>query len=158
MSTIATGGGEYPPFISVRETTGKPRILIVEDEPTVADVTRALLERRGYAVVTAMDGLEALEAIRTSEFACIVLDLRMTVFDGEQLLDLIAFDHPAALQSIIVVSGYKERAEKLRGRVREVFVKPVVLGVLEAAVGRCISSVAGSPERPNLSVELGATT
>lgn len=146
MSMIASGGGEYPPFISVRETNVKPRVLVVEDDQAVADITRMILERHGYAVTMVNDGLGAIEAIRSSDFACIVLDLRMTVFDGEQLLDLIAFDKPGLLGSVIVVSGYRERAEKLRGKVREVFVKPVGRGLLEAAVARCVSSA--GPQAP----------
>lgn len=145
MSMIASGGGEYPACLCIRQTKTRPHVLIVEDDPAVAEVTRLVLERRGYAVVLADDGLGAIEAIRSNDFACIVLDLRMSVFDGEQLLDLIAFDKPGALGSVIVVSGYKERAEKLRGKVRDVFVKPLGRGVLEAAVAQCVGAAAGDP-------------
>lgn len=145
MSMIATGGGEYPPCLCVRLTKIKSRVLIVEDDVAIADVTRALLERRGYEVVVVGDGLEAVEAIRSNDFACIILDLRMSIFDGEQLLDLIAFDHPGLLESVIVVSGYRDRAEGLRGKVHDVFVKPVGRGLLEAAVARCVLSNPGKP-------------
>lgn len=47
------------------EVRGAPRILVVEDEPTVRDLARRLLERRGYRVHVAADASDALEVCRS---------------------------------------------------------------------------------------------
>ena len=53
------------------------RILIVEDESAIADVERAYLERDGYSVDIAPDGLKALEMFDKEEYDLLLLDIML---------------------------------------------------------------------------------
>jgi DNA-binding response OmpR family regulator len=58
------------------------RILVVDDDPTVSDVVRRYLERAGYDVVLAADGLAALDAYARAAPDLVVLDLMLPGLDG----------------------------------------------------------------------------
>ena len=141
---IISGGGEYPPSIPPAPSAGL-RVLVVEDDELLAAITRVNLERGGYTVTSAADGLDALEELQRAEFDCIVLDLRMKMFDGEQMIDVMAFDHPSMLKKIVIVTGFTARGEKLRDRVGDVLIKPVARGLLERTVG-VLAAVGRMPE------------
>jgi DNA-binding response OmpR family regulator len=57
-------------------------ILVVDDDPKIAQLVRAYLEREGFAVVTARDGLAALAAVDELRPRLIVLDLMLPELDG----------------------------------------------------------------------------
>jgi len=58
------------------------RLLLVEDEPEMAELLRKGLEEENHRVVLAADGREALELARTYDFDAIVLDVMLPVMDG----------------------------------------------------------------------------
>lgn len=60
-------------------------ILVVDDEPAIRNLERAILKSAGYRVVTAANGQEALEVIRDVEPSVIVLDMQMPQMDGREL-------------------------------------------------------------------------
>jgi CheY-like chemotaxis protein len=62
-------------------STGAP-ILVVDDDPDILDMLREALEGAGHRVVTARDGVEALERLRTGRPSLIFLDMRMPRMDG----------------------------------------------------------------------------
>jgi CheY-like chemotaxis protein len=67
------------------EMAGMPMrapILVVDDDPDILDMLREALEGAGHQVVTARDGLEALERLRTGRPSLILLDMRMPRMDG----------------------------------------------------------------------------
>ncbi len=59
------------------------RILVVDDDPDVLDVTSTLLEGEGYSVARACNGREALEALPQIRPHLVLLDLMMPVMDGQ---------------------------------------------------------------------------
>ena len=58
------------------------RILVVDDEPQIRRVLRATLTSKGYEVVDARTGEEALEALRDSRFNLVLLDINMPGIGG----------------------------------------------------------------------------
>jgi signal transduction histidine kinase/CheY-like chemotaxis protein len=131
---LAPRFGEIPGY----RTLGM--ILVVDDEPSIRNSAKLLLETMGYKVVTAGDGLEALQVFgdRQSEISAVLLDLTMPHMSGSE-----AFRELRALRPdlpILVTSGYSEeesvrdfhdsdlagfiqkpyRASQLRARLREV--------------------------------------
>jgi two-component system response regulator MprA len=60
-------------------------ILVVEDEPAMADLLRQGLEEANHTVTVARDGAEGLHAARTSQFDAIVLDVMLPQVDGVEL-------------------------------------------------------------------------
>lgn len=61
-------------------------ILIVEDEAPLREVYELVLERQGYRVETAQNGLEGLRLLRKKQFDIVLLDIFMPVMDGKELL------------------------------------------------------------------------
>lgn len=71
------------------------RILLVDDEPTIRDVIKLLLERRGFEVVTAKDGVTGLLAFGANpNFAAVISDLRMPRADGRTLISALRAQSP----------------------------------------------------------------
>jgi DNA-binding response OmpR family regulator len=58
------------------------RILVVDDEPNIVELTRLYLEQAGFQVQTAADGARALKIIRSDEPALVVLDIMLPEVDG----------------------------------------------------------------------------
>lgn len=80
------------------------RILVVDDEPDVRALLRAVLESDGHAVVEADDGLSAYDVVRESQFDLVLLDVTMPGMDGYRLLEkLLGVDDFAA--PVIMVTG-----------------------------------------------------
>jgi len=87
-------------------------IQVVEDDPTLNDAYKMILESRGHHVLTARDGKEALEQFAKSpkKVRIILLDLHMPVMDGIAFLK--AFDvaaHPDV--TIVVFTNYNDGKE-----------------------------------------------
>lgn len=61
------------------------RILVVDDEPNIVDLTRVYLEREGFRVETAADGAQALARLQEREPALMILDLMLPEVDGYEV-------------------------------------------------------------------------
>jgi CheY-like chemotaxis protein len=85
-------------------------ILIVEDNADTREVLERILHIRGYDVVTARDGLDALTYLRAGGLpAAIILDIAMPVMDGIELSQHIRADPRWADIPIIVYTAMKPR-------------------------------------------------
>jgi CheY-like chemotaxis protein len=67
-------------------------LLIVEDIPDILTLLKATLEFKGYRVITARDGREALEAVRQERPALIITDILMPKMDGFSLVHQLRID------------------------------------------------------------------
>lgn len=65
---------------------GEPAVLIVDDDPRVADVLQEFLEDEGFSVSYEMNGRTALNAIERNQPDLVLADMRMPVMDGMTLL------------------------------------------------------------------------
>ena len=71
------------------------RILLVDDEPVLREVTRILLEQSGFEIVTAKDGVTGLLAFAAHpNYALVITDLRMPRADGRKLITSIRAQAP----------------------------------------------------------------
>ncbi len=61
---------------------GKKRVLVVDDEPDYADMVKKYLEKEGFDVEVAYDGVECLEKVKANPPDAIVLDVMMPEKDG----------------------------------------------------------------------------
>jgi CheY-like chemotaxis protein len=84
---------------------GRPRILVIDDEPDVRETLAALLRLDGHDVQTATDGRDGLERIGRNPFDLILCDLRMPEMDGRALYDEVRRDYPQALKRIAFVTA-----------------------------------------------------
>jgi PAS domain S-box-containing protein len=88
---------------------GKGTILLVDDEEPVRNVTSRMLERSGFAVLRAGDGLEAIELFRAhgAEVVCVLLDLAMPRMDGEETFKELRRIQPDV--RVVLASGYSDQ-------------------------------------------------
>lgn len=83
-------------------------VLLADDEDAVRAVTREMLERRGFRVVEALDGGQAIECFEAApeEFAVVVLDRAMPVADGWEAFTRIRALRPDV--PVVLMSGYAQ--------------------------------------------------
>src|SRR5512133_3225166 len=81
----------------------QPRILIVDDEPYNVDYLEQELSDHDYELLTAMNGQEALEKIRSESPDLVLLDIMMPIMDGFSVLDQVKADPATRDIPIIVV-------------------------------------------------------
>jgi len=93
----------------------RPKILLADDEPDLLALMRATLERQGYDVTTALDGVEALAAIRQTMPDIVVLDLIMPRCDGFKVCRELRQDPLFAHLPIIILSAAGSRDCKVNG-------------------------------------------
>ena len=89
-----------------------PTILVVDDEPRIAGIARDYLERAGFTVVTAGDGVRALEIARTETPALVVLDLKLPRLGGLDVAQALRRDSDVP---IIMLTARVDEADRLRG-------------------------------------------
>lgn len=88
------------------------RILIIEDEVSIAELERDYLEIEGFEVEIANDGLKGLGMARESEFDLVILDLMLPGLNGFEVCKRIRETHNIPL---LMVSSKKEDIDKIRG-------------------------------------------
>lgn len=87
-------------------TIERKRILVVEDDPDIADASRELLESEGYTVYVARNGREALEFLDNEHAPCVViLDLVLPELGGDEVLHRIEAREGGNPPLIITTAG-----------------------------------------------------
>ena len=81
------------------------RVLVIDDEPAIADVLRMLLEFRGHEVLTANDGSRGFATAQRQTPDVIVLDLMMPVMDGFTALEALRSDERTAEIPVVILSA-----------------------------------------------------
>ncbi|MGH7903346.1 MAG: response regulator [Candidatus Dormibacteraceae bacterium] len=89
--------------------SGPVHILIVEDDPAVADMYRLKLEMDGYDVAVAPDGEAAVEAALVRPPDLVFLDIRLPKLDGIGVLERMRAHPRLAHVPVVVLSNYSER-------------------------------------------------
>lgn len=98
------------------------------------------LRQAGYQPLTARDGREALEIIRTSNVDCVVTDLHMPRMDGLQLLKEIRQTDTELPVIIVTAQGeVKSAIEAIRNGATDYILRPFDLEVLEVSIKRALS-------------------
>ncbi|MDP9373393.1 MAG: response regulator transcription factor [Chloroflexota bacterium] len=111
------------------------RVLVVEDEPSIAGFVRQGLSEAGYAVDVARDGQEGLEYGLAAEYDVIVLDLMLPRLDGLQLLGrLRAQGSKAPVLLLTARDGVDDRVAGLDAGADDYLVKPFAFPELLARV------------------------
>jgi chemosensory pili system protein ChpA (sensor histidine kinase/response regulator) len=100
------------PVAAAPELPRTPMVMVVDDSITVRRVTQRLLVREGYRVVTAKDGLDALERLAEERPAVLLSDIEMPRMDGFDLLRNVRAD--ARLAGLPVVMITSRTAQKHR--------------------------------------------
>ena len=125
-----------PKVIAKRELRGTGLILVVDDEPPVRELARAVLERYGYSVLTAENGQAAVDLFRrhADTITAVLLDLTMPVMGGGEAFQLMNEIQPGI--PIVISSGYGENSvrEQFTSALAGVIKKPYTVSELREKI------------------------
>ncbi len=99
-------------------------VLVVDDDPDIVDVLQLVLREAGYAVRSALNGKQALEAVAARMPAVILLDMLMPVMDGWQFARELRARHGRAAPIVVVTAAENARAWSQEIGADEVVAKP----------------------------------
>ena len=130
----------------------KPYILVVEDEEFLRNLLRVSLEREGFVVVAARDGVEALATFAKQNFDIVLLDILMPRMNGFELCAEIRkrSDVPVVMLTALnspddVVHGFELGAD-------DFISKPFTFREVNARIQAILRRIGWSRERPTLSI------
>ncbi|MBN1869174.1 MAG: response regulator [Candidatus Omnitrophica bacterium] len=104
----------YKSCVQEREARSRKNIMIVDDEPELRNVLRKILQANGYSNFTeAGDGKEALEKIKTAVPDLLILDLKMPLMGGYEVIGMLKEDAQTKDMPILIMSGDAAEIEKL---------------------------------------------
>ena len=91
------------------------KILIVDDEVGVLDMTRYLFEKKGYQVAVAQNGEGALAAVEREGFDAMLLDIKMPGMDGLEVLRRVKRLRPE--MPVVIMSVYYDQNQEIQSAV-----------------------------------------
>jgi len=129
--TSINGGAAEP------QKTLRPRVLLADDQTELLMLMKEMVEFAGFEVVTANDGVEAMQAVFETSPDIIVLDYNMPRKDGLQVAQDLKNNPVFAHIPIIIVTGIGEKSTKLKGLsmgIDDYLIKPVDTDELVARI------------------------
>ena len=93
----------------------KVRVLCVDNEPKIRQFLKEILELRGFEVVTAASGPDALERLKIQSVELILLDVMMPVMDGYEVYHLLKENPKTKDIPVIIVTAKGERTDRALG-------------------------------------------
>ena len=120
------------------------KILVVDDEPEVRQLLGDFLAGRGYEVLVAATGMEALDAVEARRPDVVLLDVAMPGMDGvETLRRIVAADPPIPVIMITANADIGLTSKLLAMGAADYIPKPFDLDYLEQAVIQCAAARGG---------------
>jgi CheY-like chemotaxis protein len=114
----------------------RPRLLIIEDDPTFANILAGQAGTRGFEVITTASGENGLEAARLHRPHAILLDLHLPGMNGHTVLRELKGDPDLRHIPVHILSVHERTLEPLRAGAVEYLVKPVDQEQLDGAFDR----------------------
>lgn len=111
-TTAESNGNGIPPGVRVRNPHGEREyLLLIEDEPDVADLASGMLADEGYRVVLAHDGFEALKIYERmgKQIGLVILDYFLPVIDGDAVFEELRALNPKI--NVVLSSGFAEQTK-----------------------------------------------
>jgi two-component system NtrC family sensor kinase len=142
---LETGG------LVLRSPLSGIRLLFIDDEATLRTGVQAFGELRGFTVLTAGDGIEGLEMVRTGSVDAIVCDLRMPGMDGPAFHERLRRERPGLAARTVFITGDVVTTSGRMAPIRQpVLTKPFAFEKLEETLvalmrGAPVATSAGWP-------------
>jgi DNA-binding response OmpR family regulator len=131
------------------QPSGRPIVLVVDDEPTIAEIVARYLERAGYRAHVALDGPQAIEKAAQEHPDLVVLDLMLPHMDGLEVMRRLRENERDRIAVILLTAKGDEsdRITGLRLGADDYVVKPFSPAELTARVEAVLRRIDTSPEQ-----------
>jgi len=141
LPRIESGAIESEPVIGEDLPRGNERVLVVDDEQIIVQITERMLKGLGYQVTAVTSGSEALQyfQMRPEEVDLVITDMTMPQITGAQLAQKLLAVKPDL--PIILCTGFSELINEKKAKaigIREYIMKPVVIQELAAVVRKVL--------------------
>ncbi|HEV3467702.1 MAG TPA: response regulator [Pyrinomonadaceae bacterium] len=143
---FSTSGGDAPRLerrpaagLDRGEAARKPRALVVDDAPDVAEMVGMMMRVAGYEVETALSAPAALELASAAHFDVVISDIGMPMMNGYEFAERLRLTPGYAAVPLIAVTGftmYDDRARALTAGFDDFLAKPINTHDLLGAVER----------------------
>jgi twitching motility two-component system response regulator PilG len=141
---IEAGLNQAETVVAGRDAGRGYRVMVIDDSKTIRRTAETLLRKEGFAVLTAVDGFEALGKIADYQPDLIFLDIMMPRLDGYQTCALIKHHRVFRKTPVVMLSSRDGLFDRARGRVvgsdhyiTKPFTKEDLLTVI-AQYGNCL--------------------
>jgi twitching motility two-component system response regulator PilG len=137
----------FQPTSEATASDGRPLVMVVDDSPTVRKLVALTLERRGYRVISAFDGVAAIKELGSCRPDLILLDINMPRLDGYRLCKLIKKHEATQAIPVVMLSGKDGMFDKLRGRLvgcSDYITKPFEADALTHKVAKYLAPASSS--------------
>lgn len=125
------------------------KVLVVDDDPVVGKSINRVLSGKGYIVVTAHDGPEALKRLAEAEYDVVFTDIRMPGMDGIEVAERVKAKRPWT--PVVIVTGYGSEANEARAKaagVEEFLRKPLSPEMIEGSARKVLRVVTSAEPAP----------
>lgn len=123
--------------------TALRKVLVVDDDPVVGQSFKRVLSGKGYAVITAGDGYEAMAKLQAEKYDLVFTDLRMPGMNGLDVAEQVRVRQPWT--PVVIVTGYGSRRSEERARaagVSDFLHKPLSPEMIEDSAQRALFQAA----------------
>ncbi len=126
------------------------RIMIIDDEKIVGDMTKISLEDDGYEVEAFVAGAPAIKRLKEASFDVVVTDLKMKGIDGFEILKTVKeLDSDTKVILITAFANLDVAIEAIKGDVFDFFPKPIRLKELKESIRKAVGGPGGKAEAGN---------
>jgi CheY-like chemotaxis protein len=115
------------------------KVLVVDDDPVVGKSFNRVLSDKGYIVVTAENGLDALAKLQAEKYDVVFTDLRMPGMNGLEVAERVKATQPWT--PVVIVTGYGNAANEQRARaagVADFLRKPLSPDMIEGSTAKAL--------------------
>lgn len=122
------------------------RVLVIDDDPVIGKSIDRVLASKGYAVITAADGAQALEKLAGEDYDVVYTDIRMPGMDGVEVARQIKATRPWL--PVVIVTGYGSQASEEEARavgVSAFLHKPLSPEMIESSAEAALRAKASPP-------------
>ena len=134
----------------------KPRILVVDDEPSIREFLQIMLRREKMLVETAVNGREGFEKIKDEDFDLVISDIQMPEMSGLELLAKIKEKDPNALVLMVTAFGSTESAvEAMKLGAYDYLTKPFKIDDVKVRIRKALENRVLVQENARMRKELG---
>ena len=99
------------PIADAGESAALERVLLVDDDPDVAEAITAMLTKEGLQVTRAATGMEGMALLESNTWDAVFLDVRLPDLSGPEIYRRLAVSRPDLAQSVVFVTGGVWRSE-----------------------------------------------